>query len=157
MTESSEKTIRGVVEAVNRDGFKIGGACVDIEAIFVHSTREDKWFVRSVSKAAKPAVKPTAVKPQPKTDGEADFLSQDVADPPAEEPANPDDGSLASPEALKYAEDLALKEGWTSEDLEILAVKRFGKSFEKLSGQEASRLIVFFGGYQRTPLSAARS
>jgi hypothetical protein len=184
MTQSSvqsgakTKTVTGPVEAANRGGVKIAGAWHNygrtfkgerpdkdavgrrVELTLVYSTRDGKWFIRSVStpvetKAHAPAKggasKPPSSSPEPHEAEEAGLLRQDGdGNPPDESAPSGEEGRLATPEALKYSEDLALKEGWTSEELNSLVSRRFGKSFQELSPGEASKLIVFFGGYQLT-------
>ncbi len=184
MTQSSvqsgakTKTVTGPVEAANRGGVKIADTWHNygrtfkgerpgkdavgqrVELTLVWSTRDGKWFIRSVStpvetKAPAPAKggapKPLPSRPEPPKAEEAGLLSQDGdSDPPDESAPSGEEGRLATPEALKYAENLALKEGWTSEELNSLVSRRFGKSFQELSPGDASKLIVFFGGYQLT-------
>ena len=185
MTESSvqsgakTRTVTGPVETANRGGVKIAGTWHNygrtfkgerpgkdavgrgVELTLVYSTRDDKWFIRSVSipeetKTPAPArrgapLKPPPSTPEPKAADEAGLLGPDGAsDPPDVSAPSAEEGRLATSEALKYAEDLALKEGWTSEELENLVSRRFGKPFSELSPGEASKLIVFFGGYQLT-------
>lgn len=185
MTQSSvqsgakTKTVSGPVEAANRGGVRIAGAWHNygrtfkgerpdkdavgrrVELTLVYSTRDGKWFIRSVStlkESKAPATakggapnKPPPSTPESKAADEAGLLGSDGASEPPEESApSAEEGRLATPEALKYAEDLALKEGWTSEELNTLVSRRFGKPFSELSPGEASKLIVFFGGYQLT-------
>jgi len=185
MTQSSvqsgakTKTVTGPVEAANKGGVKIADTWHNygrtfkgerpgkdavgrrVELTLVWSTRDGKWFIRSVStpeesKTPAPAKggapsKPPPSSPEPQAVEEAGLLGQDgESDPPDGSAPSAEVGRLATPEALKYAEDLALKEGWTSEELNSLVSRRFGKSFQELSPGEASKLIVFFGGYQLT-------
>jgi len=151
------KTVRGRVERVNRDGVHIDGtwynygrtfrgnrpaAGAEVELALVYSSKDQKWFIQECSAVA-------TAKSDTNGDREVPLVVEE--NPTPQEPATESSASTATPQALKYAEDLALGEGWTSEDLESLAEKRFKKPFAQLSPREASKLIEFFGGYKLTP------
>lgn len=174
---ADRKTVRHPVERVNADGVKVDGTWhnygrtftgqrltkdavgKEYELSLVHSAKDGKWVIQAISpvkaastaKSANGAAARAPVEPPAPEESEAGELQDD----PAPEPSSDEDGRSASAEALKYAEDLALKEGWTSEELSDLAVKRFKKPFASLSPREASKLIEFFGGYALSPSAKA--
>ena len=175
---SRTKTLSGPVEAANRGGVKIADAWHNygrtfrgerlgrdsvgkrIELILVWSATDAKWFIRTVSPAADPKPRgpvrsgspAKAAPPEPETSApeEPGLLGPEPDRAPKGSDSPVEEGRLATPEALKYAEDLALKEGWTNEELASLVSRRFGKEYSELAPGEASKLIVFFGGYQLT-------
>jgi hypothetical protein len=169
------KTVTGPVEAANRGGVKIADAWHNygrtfrgerlgkdavgkrMVLILVWSTQDAKWFIRSVTAAAEPkgdvpakGASSKAPAPARETRETEGGLLASEAEPGSSNgsESSDDECRLATPEALKYAEDLALKEGWTNEELASLVSRRFGKPFSELAPGEASKLIVFFGGYQ---------
>jgi|GEM_PF-3738744 len=158
---SERRTVTVTVEKVNRGGllaeeiwhnygriFKGEPIPKDavgtrVELTEVYSEKEDKWYIASfrVLSDESPA-EPVAAEAD--DEPEVDATASD---------AKPGEGQAprpAKPEALKYAEDLALKAGISSETLEQIVQLRFGKAFGSLTVREASQTIEFFDGYRRT-------
>src|SRR5262245_8728252 len=146
------KTVSGPVEAANRGGVKIADAWHNygrtfrgerlgkdavgkwMALILVWSSQDAKWFIRSVTATAEPK----AGGPAKSAPSKAPTPARETREPEGglleSEPepgssngseSSDDEGRLATPEALKYGEDLALKEGWTNEELASLVSRRF--------------------------------
>lgn len=164
---SPRRTVIVTVEKVNEGGllsekvwhnygriFKGAPLALDavgsrVELTEVYSEKNDQWYVASLRVLSKDESTATTVAPEVQ---EADASTEDRS---AEAPAlisNPDDRP-AKPEALVYAEDLALKAGISSANLETIVELRFGKAFGSLTVREASKTIEFLGGYRRAGTS----
>jgi len=162
-TRAAIVTLVGLVEAVNKGGVKVGGTWYDygrtfqgerldsqaigqeFEFALVESKKDGKSYLRAVKTTAESA--PESSAPEACASGTA--IIQPAEQAAADNGAHPA-GATASPEALKYAEDLALKLGISSEDLAAIVKLRFQKEWDALAKHEASLLIVFLGGYNRS-------
>ena len=162
--KSAQRSVKGTIEAVNGRGIKLGGSWYDyvpgfkgerldkesvgqeIELALVESTKKKgKLFIQALEVCG-------TILGETGDDGDAPEEPEiDESEPKAEaQEANPSEAA-ASEKTLKYAQDLAEKAGLSEEDVENILQARFHKSFDALTQGEASRTIVFFGGYLPKP------
>jgi len=154
------RTLRGVVTNANKEGVKVGDRWYNygrtyegeplgrdavsrsVELVLVASKKDGKSYVRAAKLSNSSA--PEKEAPE-QTDPAPDGSILESAPP-----ANGQAADTASAEALKYASDLAAKAGIATEDLESLVRLRFRKEWSAISRSEASSLIVFLGGFDRS-------
>ena len=156
----AQRSVKGTIEAVNGRGIKLGGSWYDyvpgfkgerldkesvgqeIELALVESTKKKgKLFIQALEVCGT-ILGETGDEGETPEEPEVEESEAETETPKA----NPSDAP-ASEKTLKYAKDLAEKAGLSEEDVENILQARFHKSFDALTQSEASRTIVFFGGY----------
>ncbi len=156
----AQRSVKGSIERVNGRGIKLGETWYDYELGF-KGERLDKEsvgqeielaLVESTRKKGKLLIQALevcgAILGETGDDGETpeEPEAEESATQSEAQDANPSEAA-ASEKTLKYAKDLAEKAELSEEDVENILQARFRKSFDALTQGEASRTIVFFGGY----------
>ena len=156
----AQRSVKGTIEATNGRGIKLGGSWYDYVPGF-KGERLDKEsvgqeielaLVDSTTKKGKLAIQAFEVCGTilGETGDDGDAPEEPEVEESDAQPESPDakpSEAAASEKTLKYAKDLAAKAGLSEEDVETILQARFHKSFDALTQSEASRTIVFFGGY----------
>jgi hypothetical protein len=155
----AQRSVKGSIERVNGRGIKLGETWYDYEPGFKGERLDKESVGQEVELALVESTKEKGnlliralevcgtILGETGDDGETpEPEAEESATQSEAQDANPSDAP-ASEKTLKCAKDLAEKAGLSEEDVENILQARFHKSFDDLTQGEASRTIVFFGGY----------